>query len=94
MVLVGKGTWKVRNWEGEWGIKINVWKRLTFPNKNLFQGTFQWHFRENFQLLAFSLFEIVPGSQIRSVSITERYMIAYSSSDTLSTEKKLIFETA
>ena len=61
MVLVGKGTWKVRNWEGEWEIKINVWKRLTFPNKNLFQGTFQWHFRENFQLLAFSLFEIVPG---------------------------------
>lgn len=51
MVLVGKGTWKVRNWEGEWEIKINVWKRLTFPNKNLFQGTFQWHFRENFQLL-------------------------------------------
>ena len=41
MVLVGKGTWKVRNWEGEWEIKINVWKRLTFPNKNLFQGTFQ-----------------------------------------------------
>lgn len=51
MVLVGKGTWKVRSWEGEWEIKINVWKRLTFPNKNLFQGTFQWHFRENFQLL-------------------------------------------
>ena len=40
---------------------------------------------------AFSLFEIVPGSQIRSVSITERYMIAYSSSDTLSTVKKINF---
>lgn len=72
MVLVGKGTWKVRNWEGEWEIKINVWKRLTFPNKNLFQGTFSGISVKISNCWAFSLFEIVPGSQIISVSITER----------------------